>query len=192
MSAAIIALSHTITIGLTNITVISDSRYMKEGISNWIKKWKQNGWKSQTITDILNKDLWVLLDNLKNKLTVTWKWVEGFGTTDGNIKADKLAGIGVSESSRYWQNCATGFSVKSTPIPAESNVSSAKPAEGDVPSIPKEEEKPMCSFCNKDSTGKKIQCSESKSMCHFFEQDCRDINYMYCTLHIANTLVKSA
>ena len=101
MSAAIIALSQAIADGLTNITMISDSRYMKEGISNWIKKWKINGWKSQTKTDILNKDLWVLLGSLRNKVNVTWKLVEGHGTTQGNIEADRLAGKGVSESSSF-------------------------------------------------------------------------------------------
>ena len=106
MSAAIIALSQAIADGLTNITIISDSRYMKEGISNWIKKWKINGWKSQTKTDILTKDLWVLLDSLRNKVNVTWKWVEGHGTTQGNIEADRLAGIGASESSSFCQKCA--------------------------------------------------------------------------------------
>ena len=73
MSAAVIALSQAIDKGLKNITIISDSRYMKEGISNWIKKWKINGWKSQTKTDILNKDLWMLLDSLNSKVNVTWK-----------------------------------------------------------------------------------------------------------------------
>ena len=168
MSAAIIALSQAIAEGLTNITIISDSRYMKEGISNWIKKWKINGWKSQTKTDILNKDLWVLLDSLRNKVNVTWKWVEGHGTTQGNIEADRLAGIGVSESSSFWQKCAICPGLEESIIlPTKSNVRSAKTTEMEVSNTPKEEERTMCSFCNKDSPGKTIQCSECKSTCHY-------------------------
>ena len=163
MSAAIIALSQAIAIGLTNITIISDSRYMKEGISNWIKKWKVNGWKTQTKTDILNKDLWVLLDGLRTKVNVTWKWVEGHGTIEGNIEADRLAGIGVSESSCYWQECAMGPGLDTV-----NKVSNAEPAGIVVSQPPRQEEKArLCSFCNKDSPGKTIQCSECKSTCHY-------------------------
>ena len=95
MSAAVIALSQAIDLKIEKLTIVSDSRYLKEGISNWIKTWKLNGWKTDKKTGILNKDLWVLLDGLQKKLEVTWRWVEGHSTSEGNNRADTLAGVGV-------------------------------------------------------------------------------------------------
>lgn len=153
MSAAIIALCQASAIRLTKLTIVSDSRYLKEGISNWINKWKHNGWKTEKKAEILNKDLWVLLDALQNNMEVTWLWVEGHGSSEGNIEADKLAGQGVAGTSCYWQCNAVQFvSVSSN---EEVHVSA------------KSEEKVTCSFCNKDFPGKTIQCSDCKSMCHY-------------------------
>ena len=151
MSAAIIALCQASAIRLSKITIMSDSRYLKEGISNWINKWKHNGWKTEKKADILNKDLWVLLDALQNNMAVTWLWVEGHGSSEGNIEADKLAGHGVSGSSCYWQYNAVQFVTVSS-----REVVSAKC-----------EEKVTCSFCNRDFPAKTIQCSDCKSMCHY-------------------------
>ena len=109
----------------------------------------------------------MLLDGLRNKLNVTWKWVEGHGTTEGNIEADRLAGIGVSESSCYWQNRATSYDLKAVSVPTKSNEPNEKPAETRTTDTPKEDVKPLCSFCNQDTPGKKIPCSECKSMCHY-------------------------
>ena len=73
MSAAVIALSQALDRKIQNLTIVSDSRYLKEGISNWINTWKLNGWKSEKKTGILNKDLWMLLDGLQKKLDVAWR-----------------------------------------------------------------------------------------------------------------------
>ena len=177
MSAAIIALSQAIADGLTNITIISDSRYMKEGISNWIKKWKINGWKSQTKTDILNKDLWVLLDSLRNKVNVTWKWVEDHDTTQGNIEAHRLAGIGVSESSSFWQKCAICPGLEESIIlPTKSNVQSAKTAEMEVSSTPKEEER---TSVTKIRRVKRSSVANVRARATICAQDYRDISYTH-------------
>ena len=109
----------------------------------------------------------MLLDSLRSKLNVTWKWVEGHGTSEGNIEADKLAGLGVEEPSCYWQKRAPYPDLESVALPTKSNAAREKPAENGICSTPKEEEKQMCSFCNNDYPGKKIQCSDCKSMCHY-------------------------
>lgn len=154
MSAAIIALTQAAEIGMKSITVVSDSRYVKEGISNWISTWKSNGWKSEKKGDVLNKDLWVILDNLQTSMVVTWKWVEGHGSTTGNIKADALAGIGVSEASQFWQDRASIISPTSVVTCVSCDVT-------------KTAEKKVCSYCNTDSGGTTIQCNDCKSLCHF-------------------------
>ena len=109
----------------------------------------------------------MLLGSLNSKVNVTWKWVEGHGTSQGNIEADKLAGLGVEELSCYWQKRASYPDQDSVPIPTKSNAASEKLTETVVPSILREEEKPICSFCNKGYSGKQIQCSDCKSMCHY-------------------------
>ena len=154
MSAAVIALSQAIDLKIEKLTIVSDSRYLKEGISNWIKTWKLNGWKTDKKTGILNKDLWVLLDGLQKKLEVTWRWVEGHSTSEGNNRADTLAGVGVGESSCFWQQRA--LDIVSVPILfPEPSIQS------------KVEEINVCSFCNKDSSEKTIICTDCKSVCHY-------------------------
>ena len=59
--------------------------------------WKINDWKSDKKTGILNKDLWMLLDGLQKKLEVAWRWLEGQSTSEGNNRADTLAGGFCSE-----------------------------------------------------------------------------------------------
>ena len=192
MSAAIIALSQAIAEGLTNITIISDSRYMKEGISKLDKKWKINGWKSQTKTDILNKDLRVLLDSLRNKVIVTWKWVEGHGTTQGNIEADTLASIGVSDSSSFWQKCAICPGLEESIIlPTKSNVHSAKTAEMEVSSTPKRKKERCAASVTKIHRVKRSSVANVRARATICAQDYRDINYTHYTILIASIHMKS-
>ena len=74
--------------------IITDSRYVKLGITKWIQEWKINGWNtSQTGKmkgDVLNKDLWVILDSLSGQLNVNRIWVEGHQEVEGNLQADTL------------------------------------------------------------------------------------------------------
>jgi len=75
----------------TNIIIFTDSKYVKDGITDWIKKWKLNNWKSSNKKPIKNKDLWVQLDKSCLKHKVTWKWVKAHAENKYNNLADKLA-----------------------------------------------------------------------------------------------------
>lgn len=74
-----------------NITLYTDSVYVKEGISNWIHKWKLNNWKTANRKDVLNKDLWLRLDEAIKKHNIEWHWVKGHSGVEGNEICDKLA-----------------------------------------------------------------------------------------------------
>ena len=75
----------------SEITVYTDSTYLKNGITDWIKKWEKNGWKSSSNQPIKNKDLWLELNKLSSEHKVSWNWVEGHSNNEFNNLADKLA-----------------------------------------------------------------------------------------------------
>ena len=75
----------------SEITVYTDSTYLKNGITDWIKKWEKNGWKSSSNQPIKNKDLWLELNKLISEHKVSWNWVEGHSNNEFNNLADKLA-----------------------------------------------------------------------------------------------------
>ena len=74
-----------------NITIFTDSTYLKNGITEWIKKWEINGWKSANKKPIKNKDLWQDLNKLTQKKDITWKWVKAHAGNPLNELADQLA-----------------------------------------------------------------------------------------------------
>ena len=73
------------------IEVFTDSKYVMQGITEWIKNWKNNHWKTSQKKDVKNKDLWVLLDTVSAKHDIKWSWVKGHAGDYGNEIADKLA-----------------------------------------------------------------------------------------------------
>jgi len=75
----------------STIIIYTDSKYVINGINNWIKKWKINKWRTSNKKDVKNKDLWVLLDNQMNFHKITWEWVKGHSGNVYNEEADKLA-----------------------------------------------------------------------------------------------------
>ena len=77
----------------SEITIFTDSKYVKNGITDWIKKWKQNNWKSSNRKPVKNKDLWIKLDNSCQKHKITWKWVKAHAGTKYNNLVDELAVI---------------------------------------------------------------------------------------------------
>lgn len=72
------------------ILVYSDSQYVKNGITSWIKSWKQNGWKTSSKKPVLNKELWEELDELYSSLNVEWSWVKGHAGVKYNELCDEL------------------------------------------------------------------------------------------------------
>ena len=75
----------------SEITIYTDSKYVKEGITDWIKKWKLNNWKNSSKKPVKNKDLWIKLDSLCNKHKVVWKWVKAHAGNKYNNLVDELA-----------------------------------------------------------------------------------------------------
>ena len=75
----------------SEIVIYTDSRYVKDGITEWIKKWKLNNWKSSNKKPVKNKDLWLKLDNSCQKHNVSWKWVKAHAGNKFNNLVDELA-----------------------------------------------------------------------------------------------------
>ena len=79
----------------TKLTIITDSNYVKGGVTDWIKNWKKNNWKTANKKDVKNIDLWKRLDQARSKHDVTWKWVKGHAGHLENERADALAQKGM-------------------------------------------------------------------------------------------------
>ena len=75
----------------SNITFFTDSKYVKDGITVWIKKWKLNNWKNSSKRHVKNKDLWIKLDNACKRHKIVWKWVKAHGGNKYNNLVDELA-----------------------------------------------------------------------------------------------------
>ena len=75
----------------SEITIYTDSIYLKDGITVWINNWKKNGWKNSNKKPVKNKDLWVTLNKLTEKKPIVWKWVKAHAGNKFNELADKLA-----------------------------------------------------------------------------------------------------
>ena len=73
------------------ITLITDSKYVKDGIQSWIQNWKKYGWKTAAKKPVKNKELWIELDQLISRHTISWEWVKGHDGNVHNEKADYLA-----------------------------------------------------------------------------------------------------
>jgi len=75
-----------------DVTLITDSQYLKRGITEWLPMWKMNGWKSSNRKPVKNKDLWMALDHKSNVVhNVTWQWTRGHTGNKYNERADQLA-----------------------------------------------------------------------------------------------------
>ena len=75
----------------SSVVIFTDSTYVKNGITDWIKKWEKNGWKSANKKPVKNKDLWIKLSDLCEKNKIVWKWVKGHSNNRYNNLADELA-----------------------------------------------------------------------------------------------------
>ncbi len=78
-----------------DVRIHTDSQYVKNGITEWIRDWKRRGWKTADRKPVKNEDLWRRLDELSARHRVHWVWVRGHSGHDGNERADALANRGV-------------------------------------------------------------------------------------------------
>jgi len=77
------------------ITIVSDSKYVVQGMSEWIHNWKKKGWKTAGKKPVSNLERWQALDVLAAKHDVTWQWIKGHAGHEGNERADELARRGI-------------------------------------------------------------------------------------------------
>jgi ribonuclease HI len=82
----------------SNVQIFTDSKYLKDGISDWIHNWIKNNWVGSNKKLVKNADLWQTLYNLSLKHEIEWSWVKGHGSNEGNIAADRLATKGRDEA----------------------------------------------------------------------------------------------
>ncbi len=80
------------------ITLYTDSAYVKNGITSWIHGWKKRGWKTADNKPVKNVELWQRMDALTQLHQVEWRWVKGHAGDPGNEKADELANRGVTSA----------------------------------------------------------------------------------------------
>ena len=80
----------------TAITIVTDSTYVKDGVTKWIHGWKRNGWRTAAKKPVKNEDLWRALDEAQSRHQVTWDWVKGHAGHPENERADELAREGMA------------------------------------------------------------------------------------------------
>ena len=73
------------------VEIVTDSNYVKNGITAWINGWKRNGWKTSDKKPVSNQDLWQELDRLNASHVTKWSWTKGHATHADNNRCDKLA-----------------------------------------------------------------------------------------------------
>ena len=74
-----------------SVEIITDSEYLKNGITNWIHGWKKKNWVKADKQAVLNRDLWMTLDSLVNEHETKWKWTRGHASHADNNRCDELA-----------------------------------------------------------------------------------------------------
>ena len=79
------------------IILYTDSKYVLQGIEEWIHNWKKRGWRGANKKPVKNIDLWKELDELRDKHNIKWNWVKGHSGDPGNETADMLANRGIDE-----------------------------------------------------------------------------------------------
>jgi len=82
------------------VVLTTDSSYLRDGITNWIKNWKKRGWKTAAGKPVKNVDLWRRLDELSRRHTIHWRWVKGHSGHEENEMVDELATTAIKKGLR--------------------------------------------------------------------------------------------
>lgn len=80
-----------------DVQIHTDSKYVLQGITDWMDNWKKRGWKTASKKPVKNEDLWRRLDSALMQHKVNWQWVKGHSGNQGNERADSLANLGIPE-----------------------------------------------------------------------------------------------
>src|SRR5271154_5535584 len=79
------------------VEVVTDSEYMKNGITLWIVNWKKRGWMTSQKKPVVNRDLWEMLDHETSRHATRWSWTKGHASHPENNRADELASLAARE-----------------------------------------------------------------------------------------------
>tara|TARA_B100000963_G_scaffold353070_1_gene367207 strand:- start:513 stop:935 length:423 start_codon:yes stop_codon:yes gene_type:complete len=75
----------------STVQIFTDSKYVKSGITEWIKNWKKNNWRTANKQKVKNRDLWTELDLLSSEFEISWNWVKAHSTDELNNEVDIIA-----------------------------------------------------------------------------------------------------
>ncbi|MDP3876491.1 MAG: ribonuclease HI [Methylobacter sp.] len=78
------------------VQINTDSKYVMQGITEWMVNWKKRGWKTAAKAPVKNEDLWRRLDGAIQAHTIEWAWVKGHSGDKNNDRADELANLGIT------------------------------------------------------------------------------------------------
>jgi ribonuclease HI len=81
------------------VEVVTDSNYLKDGITKWIANWKRNGWRTKENKPVVNQDLWQQLDEENARHRTTWEWTKGHASHADNNRCDELATLAARQQS---------------------------------------------------------------------------------------------
>jgi len=84
----------------SRVVLTTDSTYVKQGITDWLIRWKRNGWRTANRTPVKNEDLWRRLDAVAARHQVEWRWVKGHAGHPENERADALANQAMDKLAR--------------------------------------------------------------------------------------------
>ena len=79
----------------TRVAITTDSEYLRQGINQWIQKWKRNGWRTSQRKPVKNRDLWQRLDELVQQHQIEWHWVRGHSGHPENEQVDEAANVAI-------------------------------------------------------------------------------------------------
>ena len=81
----------------SRVVVVTDSKYLMDGVTKWVHKWRANSWQNTKKQEIKNVDLWKELFDLTQKHHIDWRWVKGHNSHEENERADYLVRQGISQ-----------------------------------------------------------------------------------------------
>ena len=84
------------------VTLFTDSEYLRQGITEWLSRWKANNWRTVDRKPVKNDDLWRQLDEVASRHSVNWQWLKGHAGHSDNERCDQLAGVEIQKIRRHY------------------------------------------------------------------------------------------
>jgi ribonuclease HI len=89
-----------------SVDLHTDSEYVRRGITEWLPRWKKNGWRTADRKPVKNADLWQALEEAAAPHHIAWHWVKGHAGHPGNERADQLANLGIDQGRNVLQEAS--------------------------------------------------------------------------------------